>query len=124
MPKHIHCDLIKAWADGAKIEGDAGNGNWRDIPDPAWAVNSKYRIKRETVTRFGKELPKPLSTLIEGKMDYYVVDFDFCRCERRVVTNPAWAGLTRRGIVFANKEDAEETLKAFQEASTGYLKNQ
>jgi hypothetical protein len=47
--KHKHADLIKAWADGAKIqEYKIHLDEWRDIsPYPVWDEQLVYRIKPE-----------------------------------------------------------------------------
>lgn len=45
---HVHAALIKAWADGAKIQV-YWRGEWVDITDPVWPHDSKYRIKPEPV---------------------------------------------------------------------------
>lgn len=46
--KHKHCELIKAWADGAEIQFKV-QGSWCDIAknDPRWIPNGEYRIKPE-----------------------------------------------------------------------------
>lgn len=44
---HKHAELIKAWADGAKIQGMYGGGTWRDVDTPGWQVHRQYRIKPE-----------------------------------------------------------------------------
>lgn len=50
---HIHAELIKAWADGAKIQyADGPNPNnpcWHDLDKPTWNPNALYRIKPERV---------------------------------------------------------------------------
>ncbi len=59
MTPHKHADLIKAWADGAKIEyWDTLKNTWAQPcgGTPMWNVNNTYRIKPEpkpdiTVTR-------------------------------------------------------------------------
>lgn len=43
---HKHAELIKAWADGAKIETQLPNGKWFEIDTPQWKKD-KYRIKPE-----------------------------------------------------------------------------
>lgn len=43
---HVHAALIKAWADGAKIQMLAASG-WWDIEKPDWDTNVVYRIKPE-----------------------------------------------------------------------------
>ena len=42
---HKHADLIKAWADGAIIEGFI-DGMWIEAR-PTWNENAEYRIKPE-----------------------------------------------------------------------------
>jgi len=47
VTKHVHANLIKAWADGAEIEYfDSYEKRW--LPPsggPAWSPDRKYRIK-------------------------------------------------------------------------------
>lgn len=46
--KHKHAELIKAWADGAKIQYFCAEGmTWNDINYPAWDKTIEYRIKPE-----------------------------------------------------------------------------
>jgi hypothetical protein len=43
---HKHADIIKAWADGAKIEfWNEAICEWKDALTPTWRLNRKYRIK-------------------------------------------------------------------------------
>ena len=44
--KHKHAELIKKWADGAKIQIKSENDDWEDV-DPAWIEHCEYRIKPE-----------------------------------------------------------------------------
>ena len=46
---HVHAELIKAWADGAKIQFHTGNknDNWEDTTNPMWYEKYHYRIKPE-----------------------------------------------------------------------------
>ena len=56
---HIHAALIKAWADGAKIECRYHpKGEWFDTESPSWNLTNEYRIKPE---------PKP-QTIREYKL--------------------------------------------------------
>ena len=41
---HKHCELIKAWADGADIEY-LSNHRWLPTPHPAWETVVVYRVK-------------------------------------------------------------------------------
>ena len=50
---HKHCELIKAWADGAEIQRRKYASNeWVDT-DPDWRVDTEYRIKPRTVKKEG-----------------------------------------------------------------------
>ena len=48
--KHVHCDLIKAWADGAQIQvfSDVYQG-WRDTTSPSWFITTMYRLKPKVI---------------------------------------------------------------------------
>jgi hypothetical protein len=46
---HKHAALIKAWADGAKIQILNNDGQWKDVTDPAWLDYMIYRIKPKTI---------------------------------------------------------------------------
>lgn len=65
---HKHADLIKAWADGAKIEGRTADTNeyWTLIGHPQWHEHWQYRIKPE---------PKP-DVVVYGRMKDYVQELD------------------------------------------------
>lgn len=43
--RHVHADLIHAWAEGAIIQKEQTDKSWLTIPNPFWDSNSKYRIK-------------------------------------------------------------------------------
>lgn len=46
MKPHKHCDLIKAWADGAEIQAyDQILSKWVDVGVLIWDENHEYRIK-------------------------------------------------------------------------------
>ena len=47
MKPHKHAELIKAWADGATIEGKWSGRFWEVEKNPAWDVDVEYRIKPE-----------------------------------------------------------------------------
>lgn len=47
---HKHCELIKAWADGAEIQFfDESTNLWKDTEEPFWHCDLKYRIKPQTI---------------------------------------------------------------------------
>ena len=47
--KHKHAELIKAWADGAKIQVKYTDDpdHWEDRDHPIWHPEAQYRIKPE-----------------------------------------------------------------------------
>lgn len=50
---HKHAELIKAWADGAKIQFfDLMTMDWQDTNNPMWRTHYEYRIKPEPVVTF------------------------------------------------------------------------
>jgi hypothetical protein len=48
--KHKHAELIKAWADGAKIEFFNVFQEWVDADNPEWKEGCIYRIKPKPKT--------------------------------------------------------------------------
>ena len=49
--KHTHCDVIKAWADGAQIQfRGRGIQEWTDVKNwsPRWGDDCEYRVKPNT----------------------------------------------------------------------------
>ena len=53
MTRHIHADLIHAWADGAEIQWQEEDGTWHDLENPTWGASCVYRIKPRIVKREG-----------------------------------------------------------------------
>lgn len=52
MTRHKHCEVIKAWAEGAEIQSK-DNDRWMDTISPTWHPNNEYRIKPRTVKHEG-----------------------------------------------------------------------
>lgn len=51
--KHIHCDVIKAWADGEEVEyKHPDDACWHKASTPNWDVNIQYRVKPKPVTKW------------------------------------------------------------------------
>jgi hypothetical protein len=44
---HKHAAVIKAWADGAKLQWKDDNGHWNDTNQPAFYDHWEYRVKPE-----------------------------------------------------------------------------
>mgnify|MGYP007049616954 CR=1 FL=1 len=54
--KHKHAELIKAWADGAGIEGfNPEYQKWIPSPNPGWFPDIEYRIKPTDQTNSTKQ---------------------------------------------------------------------
>ena len=51
MTPHKHCEVIKAWAEGAEIQVKGSDG-WEDTT-PLWHLHNEYRIKPKTVRKEG-----------------------------------------------------------------------
>lgn len=48
--QHKHCEVIKAWADGAVIQFfNPFTRSWKDLNDPIWSDENQYRIKPQTI---------------------------------------------------------------------------
>jgi hypothetical protein len=46
MSEHKHAALIKAWADGAKIQKfSKRNQVWEDSDNPSWSEETEYRLR-------------------------------------------------------------------------------
>ena len=69
--KHKHAELIKKWADGAKIQSKySENYDWEDI-NPSWGEQFEYRVKPEPK-------PKPEVVFYQGMTLNYFADGDNC----------------------------------------------
>jgi hypothetical protein len=91
--KHKHAELIKAWADGAKIQIKL-HGEWYDVEGfIKWYEETQYRIKPE---------PKP-----------DVVDYAY------VIKNPMNHSITNIEWTVKNRAN----LKFIWDGETGKLKN-
>lgn len=44
MTKHVHSELIHAWADGAEVEFYTTRGTWEKIKEPSWSPEMTYRL--------------------------------------------------------------------------------
>lgn len=53
MTPHKHANLIKAWADGAKIQFlQTSTLTWKDSENPMWHIDTEYRIKPEPIVTY------------------------------------------------------------------------
>jgi len=64
--KHKHCEVIKAWADGAQIQYVDSIGDTRDTDNPEWIPEVEYLVKP----------PKPRTTYGYESLSYGVQRFN------------------------------------------------
>jgi hypothetical protein len=48
MKPRPHADVIKAWADGAEVEYQTGDGNWTLAIHPSFYTGYSYRVKKQS----------------------------------------------------------------------------
>lgn len=68
--KHIHCDVIKAWADGEIIQYyDVYLHSWKDICGnwPTFDPNIRFRVKPKPVTKWYR-----VALFKKGNDDYFL----------------------------------------------------
>ena len=69
MARHVHADLIHAWAEGAEIECQDGPDRW--IPtNPIWLPYVNYRIAQPKPQQFE---PKLARMATQRSTEYFVV---------------------------------------------------
>lgn len=82
---HKHAAIIKAWADGAKVEVECYDGIWQEVAEPSWNAEH-YRIKPE---------PKPDFT-IRARVSHALSNYP-SRNTRVLVT---WTDHERSNVIF------------------------
>jgi len=70
--RHVHADLIHAWAEGAIIQYRYGASNWLEVPDnnPSWDESAEYRIKPEVKPDIIRHLRVEVGYEIEQFMNF------------------------------------------------------
>lgn len=83
MKPHKHAPLIKAWADGAKIQYMNSSGHWEDCSNyPCWDPDTEYKLAPEKYVRMYKTLGTSRAPLVAISYDpdtfniYDLCDFD------------------------------------------------
>jgi hypothetical protein len=67
--KHVHADMIKAWADGAKIQVYIPRSDtWIDA-NPSWDPKFQYRVKPEPVVKKAYMHYDNIKRLVTGRFD-------------------------------------------------------
>jgi hypothetical protein len=100
--QHIHADVIKAWADGAKIQVRSCSSlcenkwsGWCNVEQPEWHKHQEYRVKPE---------PKP-DFVYYGQLD------------------ESARGRYNLGSCFTSDRDRSDQLKLTFDGETGKLKS-
>jgi biotin operon repressor len=62
---HKHAKIIKAWADGAKVEGRLPTGEWVDCVYPNWSPDCEFRVKP-------KVIPDEVRYVMANIADFYI----------------------------------------------------
>lgn len=120
---HPHADLIKAWADGAKIQSrhliDFDNveqwSKWTDDGEPDWCDEDyQFRIKPD----------EPSNEPWKPKKDdwYHVVGMKGCVVKIRWTNNEQDNELYEAHNCFRTREEAEAAAERVKAALTGELK--
>jgi hypothetical protein len=78
--KHLHADVIIAWANGAKVQNSENGIDWYDcVGSPGWSPCTKYRVKPKPLVKKWKlvvYLPSQKDYSVTG--GYYRSIFEYC----------------------------------------------
>lgn len=92
-----HAELIKAWADGAKIQVKYETApDWIDIENPRWTDNLEYRVKpkedEEKVQYYYVNANTHIYKVFEAESADFKIVFDAKthKVKRIVIKNPEW----------------------------------
>ena len=83
MPKHIHAELIKLWADGAKIQFRFSScpESWEDVIYPCWSDEDIYRLKpRPKTIKYKRYLAHEATFFYTIKIVYEGMYFNAPQC--------------------------------------------
>ena len=70
MARHVHADLIHAWAEGAIIQCKLDQSDWIDLKYPVFTDGFEYRIKPKE-PEWWENIPEH-GLLVKNKISYYV----------------------------------------------------
>lgn len=118
---HKHAEIIKAWADGEKIEiFDDVNECWESCANPRWTEHHKYRVALNEFKIGEWTAPKPYTEKLEDGQEYYTPSVE----DTRYFSKWVWRNDTvdnlmlGRGLVHLTSEAAFKhgrALAAFSE---------
>lgn len=126
MTEHKYAAILRAIADGKTIQVRVAGGGWanegsgyvlRSLTDRLFNPDD-FRIKPETITINGREVPKPESKAPAEGTTYFVVyligtsdDYLVLECDWRTAGIPNQAVL-RRGLIHLTREAAQAHAEA------------
>lgn len=125
---HLHAWLLRAIADGEKIELLSVNEDWIDIAADAvlahishgYARGANYRIKPQTITINGIEVPEPMRVAPVPGSYYWVPspESEVFTLKSRWLNDDFDRRRMERGMCHATQAGAEAHCKALCKAST------
>jgi hypothetical protein len=94
MPEHKHVALIKAWAEGAKIQKFSKRSQkWEDTDSPAWFEDTEYRLRTDyTIELNAHILNNELFIDVAARFPNILLVFDATTSELKAVEMIKWKG--------------------------------
>lgn len=94
MTEHKHAKLIKAWADGAKIQKFSKRSQrWEDTDNPSWGEDTEYRLRVDyTIELNAHILNGELFIDVAAKFPNISLIFDATTSELKSVEMIQWKG--------------------------------
>ena len=112
---HKYKDLIIAWANGEDIQYWSDElQSWRDLCQPNFNFDGKFRVKPKTISINGVEVPAPEQQALDTGTIYYMPSllnstlFGCCSWDNDGEDKRTLS----RGLVHLTKEAAEQHAKA------------
>lgn len=82
---HVHCEVIKLWADGAEIEWRLNDlDNWRSVINPSFYEDYQYRVKKTIVTKYLYAYSTEPSKEVRVSNIFYKDDDEFLKLNSRI----------------------------------------
>ena len=94
MTEHKHAKLIKAWADGAKIQKFSKRSQkWEDTDNPSWSEDTEYRLRTDyTIELNAHILNNELFIDVAARFPNISLVFDATSSELKSVEMIKWKG--------------------------------
>jgi hypothetical protein len=109
--KHKHNELIKAWADGAKIQlvrNGIWSDEWFDVETPDWSEHEEYRIKPKNKHKAHKH-----KELIDAHKAGARIEFKNSAGVWRYIEVPLW----KENVVYRIKNKHQDLIDAYNDVA-------